>query len=274
MDKTWKPNLRQSIAEKVRELRKSRSFTQAELATRLGVSQARLSVIEQGRGSFSAEQFLEILKIFNVPAHSFTKAKRDAQGDLQNALARHGASNLVENAELLPSEHLEEVETLVREVLVDTQNPRQITALAPVIVKNINRLNLNGLWAKFIDYGLEARLGWVLENTVEAIRSLTPSLTSNRDAVPLRKAETAIKNFLERKGPHLVKLSIIDDGEKNLDPIDGKTLSPKTLSSTWATASAVSHRWGIISGLQPEDFKEALRSSGPYIQRRKSHDTV
>jgi transcriptional regulator with XRE-family HTH domain len=45
------------IARNVRELRKERRWTQAELAKRLDLSQARLSEIEGGDGSFTAEQF-------------------------------------------------------------------------------------------------------------------------------------------------------------------------------------------------------------------------
>ena len=49
---------RQQIAAKVRELRRARRWTQAELAGHLQLSQNRLSDIERGDGSFTAEQFL------------------------------------------------------------------------------------------------------------------------------------------------------------------------------------------------------------------------
>lgn len=274
MDKTWKPNLRKHIALKVRELRKRRNFTQAELAARLGVSQARLSVIEQGNGSFSAEQFLEILRIFNVPAHSFAITKRDPQGDIQNALARNGASHLMEDSDLLPSEHLDEVETLIREVLVDARNPRQIAALGPVLVKNLGQINLNGLWAKFIDYGLQARLGWTLENTAEAIRTITPSLKPQSAAIPLRKAETTITNFLSRKGANLVTNPAGGPHAEDLDIIDGKALSLKTIHAIWDEASEVSRHWGIVSALKPEDFAEAIRASTVNITWKQYHDSI
>ncbi len=261
MDKTWKPNLRKHIALKVRELRKRRNFTQAELAARLGVSQARLSVIEHGNGSFSAEQFLEILRIFNVPAQSFAITKRDAQGDIQNALARHGASHLMEDSDLLPSEHLDEVEVLIREVLVDAQSPRHIAALGPVLVKNLSQVNLNRLWARFVDFGLEARLGWVLENTAEAIRMILPSLGPAAAAIPYRKAERTITIFLSRKSASLLKGPAAGPHPEELDIIDGKALSLKTIHSTWDEASDVSRRWGIVSAMKTEDFAEAIRAS-------------
>jgi len=274
MDKTWKPNLRKHIALKVRELRKRRNFTQAELAVRLGVSQARLSVIEQGNGSFSAEQFLEILRIFNVPAHSFAIARRDPQGDIQNALARHGASHLMEDSDLLPSEHLDEVEALVREVLVDPRNPRQIAALSPVLVRNLSQVNLNGLWARFVDYGLQARLGWTLENTAEAIRIITPALEPRSAAIALRKAETIISNFLARKGANLAARPSGGTNPEDLDIIDGKALSLKTIHAIWDEASEASRRWGIVSALKPEDFAEAIRASAVPTTWKQRHDAI
>ena len=54
------------IARKVHDLRRGRRWTQAELARRLDLSQSRLSEVERGDGSFTAEQFLTILRLFNV----------------------------------------------------------------------------------------------------------------------------------------------------------------------------------------------------------------
>ena len=62
---------RSKIARKVKTLREEKRWTQAELSGRLGLSQSRLSEIERGQGSFTAEQFLTILKLFNVPVTHF-----------------------------------------------------------------------------------------------------------------------------------------------------------------------------------------------------------
>src|SRR5262245_3590350 len=75
------------IAGRVRALRKDRRWTQAELAEHLHLSQNRLSEIERGGGSFTAEQFLAILKLFNIPVTHFAAARRRDM-ELQNALAR------------------------------------------------------------------------------------------------------------------------------------------------------------------------------------------
>lgn len=81
---------RSEIARKVRNLRAERHLTQAELSKVLGLSQGRYSEIERGKGSFTAEQFLELLRRFNVPASFFVTEKIDAGSSLQNALARLG----------------------------------------------------------------------------------------------------------------------------------------------------------------------------------------
>src|SRR6266567_2825625 len=108
---------RSKIAEKVRVLRKARGWTQAELAARLSLSQARLSDIESGSGSFSAEQFLEILKLFNVGIDHFASEPREPVAELQNTLARLGAHQLQEREDVLPRKELEDVATVLYEAL-------------------------------------------------------------------------------------------------------------------------------------------------------------
>src|SRR5690606_20715571 len=116
-------------------------WTQAELSKQLQLSQSRLSEIERGAGSFTAEQLLLLLKLFNVTASDFVSERGDQDLRIQNALARLGASHLQESVEVLPSEHLRDVHAVVREALVDG-TPRIVTALAPVLVRNASRLHL------------------------------------------------------------------------------------------------------------------------------------
>src|SRR5262249_18893316 len=91
---------RARIAREVKRLREDRRWTQAELSKRLGLSQSRLSEIERGQGSFTAEQFLTILKLFNVSVTRFASARKPST-ELQNALARLGADHLQESQEVL-----------------------------------------------------------------------------------------------------------------------------------------------------------------------------
>ena len=74
---------RREIADKARELRRLRGWTQAELAKRLQLSQNRLSEIESGDGSFTAEQFLLLLRLFNVAATDFVRDRRDRDLEIQ-----------------------------------------------------------------------------------------------------------------------------------------------------------------------------------------------
>ncbi len=115
-----------SIARKVHELRRERRWTQAELARHLDLSQGRLSEIERGDGSFTAEQFLAILRLFNVTASDFATTAAGPRADLQNALARIGALQLQESTDVLPSERLGDVNAVIREVIVASELPRQV----------------------------------------------------------------------------------------------------------------------------------------------------
>lgn len=113
-------NLEQSrrrIAAQVRHLRTERRWTQAELAKGIGLSQARLSEVERGDGSFSAEQLLEILRLFNVTLDVFTE-RAAADDELQNALARLGATHLRTVPGALPSVRFGGARAVVREVLL------------------------------------------------------------------------------------------------------------------------------------------------------------
>ena len=98
--------MRSRISHQVRDLRRERRWTQAELAKHLDLSQSRLSEIEGGQGSFTAEQFLMLLKLFNVPASHFGGPQRDREGQTQNALLRLGARDLRQSPHVLPGEEL------------------------------------------------------------------------------------------------------------------------------------------------------------------------
>jgi hypothetical protein len=153
--------------------------------------------LERGQGSFSAEQFLDLLKQFNVPASYFTSGKSEPGAGLQNALARLGASHLRESLEVLPSERLEETDQVVKEVLVGGESSRQITSLAPVLIKNLDHLNLNKLWVQFVEYGLERRLGWLLESTVLAVQVIKDQFRTlpRKQKAALQRTELIIAPF-------------------------------------------------------------------------------
>jgi len=248
---------RKKIAAKVRELRLARSLTQDELAKRLHISQNRLSEIEHGGGSFTAEQFLELLRLFNVTASDFVEDARDRDLELQNALARLGATHLHESA-IVASAALEGVHDVVREALLNG-SPRLITALAPVLANHVDILNLPKLYSELHELGLERRLAWVVENTLVALDALANESGSGAKGWSKlkRRAGVPFQLFVDLVGPR----GEVPGWKSPPDLLDPTIRSLRTLEEVKRSASKPSERWGIATSLQPNDFVQALRAS-------------
>jgi transcriptional regulator with XRE-family HTH domain len=237
---------RTAVAAKVRELRKARRWTQAELGERLGLSQARLSEIEGGDGSFTAEQLLTVLALFNVSLSEFVP-EVDVEDDLHNALVRHGAHHLRTIPSVAPTSRFADPADAIVGVLLDPRSARLVTALAPIIVQHVDRLSLPALRARLSTAGREARLGWLLENVRDALQSISPP-----DAASRRRASrtlTVLSNELERFERH--------PGETP-DLFDSTIRSRRSRDLVWQRASPISRRWGIATDLNTDDFVEAL----------------
>jgi transcriptional regulator with XRE-family HTH domain len=252
-------NARTRIAAKVRDLRRSRKWTQAELAKRLQLSQSRLSEIERGTGSFTAEQFLLLLKLFNVTATDFLNEPGEPGLRVQNALARLGALHLQESVRVLPSEQLQDAHAALREAIVDG-SPRLVTSLAPVLARNAIKLNLVKLYAELERLGLERRLLWVAENTLRALELFHGGSEPDRRewARVDRAAELVLQHLLKVMGP-----SGRDGAPRAVPPdiLDTTIRSERTLEDVQRTSSEMSQRWGIVTSLRPEDFLQALRAA-------------
>lgn len=248
---------RKKVATKVRELRLARSLTQNELAKHLHISQNRLSEIEHGGGSFTAEQFLELLRLFNVTASDFVEDARDRDLELQNALARLGATHLHESA-IVASAALEGVHDVVREALLNGA-PRLITALAPVLANHADILNLPKLYSELHELGLERRLAWVVENTLVALDALANESGSGAKGWSKlkRRAGVPFQLFVDLVGPR----GEVPGWKSPPDLLDPTIRSLRTLEEVKRSASKPSERWGIATSLQPDDFVQALRAS-------------
>lgn len=245
---------RSMIGAKTRELRESRRWTQAELAKALDVSQPRLSQIERGLGSFSAEQFLRIVEIFNVGLDHFANSPiASGTSAAQNALARFGATHLIES-ELLASAAFDSPTNVVSEVLLAPESPRHITALGPVIVANIDRISLFEIATRAAKLGRQSRLGWLVDTLRAVIAEQTLAAKSSERMVA-RRVDTVLALF-ERSGvlqpPH-------PDGP--LDILDSEVRSIKTAERMIAEASPEAKRWRIVTRLRREDFTQALKAA-------------
>lgn len=244
------------IAKVVRGLRRERAWTQAELASKLGLSQSRLSEIESGAGSFTAEQFLQILRLFNVTTNRFTGGGTDRQAEIQNSLARLGAHHLQEQSDLVPAEDLDEPTEVVRETLIEGE-PRLIAALAPVLVSNVDRVSLSKLYLDLGKVGLERRLGWICENTLAALSLALQDEVPRSWAQRARRAEVVLSAFLDA-----TPVTGAANGKPPLiDTLDRSIRSKKTLDQVKASSSDISRKWDIVSSLTVADFAESLRAA-------------
>ena len=249
--------LRSGIAERIRELRKERHWTQAQLAELLGISQNYLSVLEHGNGSFTAEHLLTLLKHFNVPIDYFSPRKTSVEGRIQNALARQGATHLAERTDLFPSEQLKDAADAIRETLLSADSAREITGIAPVLVAHARNLNLPRIKAQLAEAGVDRRLPWVVENTKEALeRELRRENLPRKTAAAYAQAELVLQDALRTwRLPGRKKAKDLPE-----DILDAGVASQKTVDALRAEASKISKSWNIITRIQPEDFIQALRA--------------
>jgi transcriptional regulator with XRE-family HTH domain len=248
---------REHIAERVRELRRGRRWTQAELAKQLELSQSRLSEIESGNGSFTAEQLLRVLALFNVGVEHFVEHRNDPQLELQNALARFGAKHLVESDAVVPTERLSEVSNAIREALLDG-SPRLVTAVAPVLVSHARQLNLYALLAELTRLGRERRLGWAIESTLEALRKLV----KGPDSAFWNKQLLGAGLALELNAP--LVFTSMKKGERSTyshDVLDPSIRTLASLDKARHDSSALAKKWGVVTAISTEDFVNALREA-------------
>jgi Predicted transcriptional regulators len=255
---------RRAAVKGIKKLREERRYTQAEFSKLLGLSQQQYSKIERGGGSFSAEQFLFLLDRFTLPLNYFVETKSSEQDDvavLQNALAALGASNLREVQGIFIPEKLGKPNEAIFETLAVYQSSRLIAALAPVVVKNIQRVNFAVVEKKLRESGHQNRLWWVLDNTLTGIRKRLDGAFLPRDEkLRYRHAETTLRAVLSLKSRALESSPNAANHQRE-DIFDEGISTQKTLDSLRAKNDPLSNKWNILTRLTQGDFEEALKNT-------------
>jgi HTH-type transcriptional regulator/antitoxin HipB len=244
---------RQNIRHALRELRISRGLSQADLARRLGMSQSRLSEVERGAGSFTAEQLVEALRTFNVPLDHIIPGGA-VEDQLQSTLVRFGALHLHAPEGTLPSERLGRLATALRETLVTTKSPRLLAALAPVLARNVDTIDLGELQLEMRGLGREARLGWALASTLAALDDELEAPLPPAWAKLYRRARAVL-------GPAVAHLERTRRADAPPDVLDASIRSQETIDTIRAHADTIAARWGIVTTMTTEDFQRALRDA-------------
>lgn len=249
--------LRHSIAGGLRAARLRRELTQAQLAEQLGMSQARLSEIERGTASLTAEQFVLALKLFHLPLSSFVAGTdADPNAELRTALHHHGAHHLRASDEVVIPAHLEDVRAVVVETLISGE-PRLIAALGPVLVLNADSFDMRRAYHDLVRLGVGARLGWLLDNLCDALAD------ASLDALPLparrqiRRAVARLEPWIER----IANTEFPEGRDRREDLLDASIRSRAAAARLKRNTSEISHDWGVVSALGPDDFSNAVHDA-------------
>lgn len=152
---------------------------------------------------------------------------------------------------------LEDIGVVVREVLV-SGSPRLIAALAPVLVANIDKVRFAKLRATLAEAGLERRLLWLLDNVRLALNAALNGNPTRLNARRYGRALVVLATFLD--GDALAAPAAQPPSGREI--LDADIRSEKSRERVWEAASEVSRRWGVVTALQPEDFRVALEEAG------------
>jgi transcriptional regulator with XRE-family HTH domain len=241
------------ISSALRRLRQERRWSQSEFAQKLGISQSRLSEIESGKGSISAEQLITVMQTFNVPLNYFVKTKAtDPEAPLRNAIARLGGSQLTEDPNILPSEKLNDIYTVIFETLVGGASSRLITSLVPVIINNAPHVNFSYIQKKLAKYRLENRLYWIGEGIIRALDQRLTTFVPREQSLKYRRAKTILDNFFG------IELRINKGRDFHEDLLDSDIASQKTLDQIKVSRDDLANKWHIVTRITEDDFYQSL----------------
>lgn len=255
-------DLQKNIASGLQKLRQERNLSQVELAKVLTVSQPTLSLIESGKGSLTAEQFLHLLQRYNLGLEFFLPdSKQDnSESELQNAVARFGAKHLRESASISLSSRYRNAYDLIEMVLSSPISARYITALAPVVLRQIDHIDFNALFI-FLE---RRRLFWFLENIYAAFELRWNDRWKDSFTTSQKQCYSRVKRTLKEQ--YEILISLYQEQYLELDPqsnwreevlIRGTT-SVRSRDTLKAKRDAIAQKWHILTDLTTGDFYDAL----------------
>lgn len=245
------------MGQTVRRLRKERRWTLAELAGRLRLSESRLSELERGKGSFSAEHLLALFGLFHVGPEAFLPADtlRDpVVGSIQKSLSKFGAYHLLaDDTFLIRSEHARPVDVIC-DVLVRHPSPRFLTAIPPVLVQSSNEISFSAIQDAVVRAGVPHRWAWLLDRFLGALDTIDGGSVLWRRGS--QRASVLAQSFLSQLSE--------PGSDATLDLLDRDVRSQATLRAALVRADEKDHKWRVLSRLTTEDFVaplEALRDA-------------
>lgn len=244
-------SLQKQISHGIRSARVDRRLSQAELAQKLGISQSRLSEIEQGKGSITAEQFIFLLQFFNLPISHFVKQENVSFEDqLQNRMIQLGGRSLREVSNVLPSEKINSIYTVVIETLVGGLTSRLVLGLIPVVISNIDQIDFYRLRSKFTEVGQKNRIYWFIDGLLNAIQVRCKQFVPHQYVRLYRRAEVQLSRAR--------LFSQLDNADGVEDVLDMDITTPRTLGNVRASCDDLAKKWNIITRITQEDFNKAL----------------
>jgi transcriptional regulator with XRE-family HTH domain len=201
----------------LRDARNASSWTQAQAATRLGVTQAYLSMIERGERVVSSKLALRVVKVLEVPATALPLAEYQTRSRdtgffqaMLGSLGYPGFAYLRRSARLNPAE-------LLMEALDSDDLDSRVTEALAWLPLAYPRLDWKWLTANAKLHDRQNRLAYVVELARQAAKrdrssrlegelairlaKLEPSRLANEDTLCRESMTLAERNWLREHRP-------------------------------------------------------------------------
>lgn len=192
----------------VRTARKRHGLNQAELATRLGVSQGYVSLVERNRRSVSRRLARKLVALLSLPA-SQLPAQRAKPLQAKRAAGALGQLGYPGFGYLRNRNRTNPSEVLVGALLQDSVDPRVVAAL-PWLLLTYPDLNWDWVVRHAKQHDAQNRLGFV----VSLARGLAEKRSHSRAVEMLRKRELFLENSRLQKEDTFLRATLTESERK------------------------------------------------------------